>query len=317
MNTEMVAPSRLHRSLERATNATAEERKIALGEVLSSKNLAVIRRIPELLSPLSDEEKEMVAQWAESMTGGEDVSDRDFGFHLMANCKVSAERILGILEQNKTFSRSALEHIQQVLGVGEPIQQLNTYLYEVAETLLKSEEIRPRDRGRHMLMTLARTRDDWFNLARRFSEKEIGDLRQRVIERFLNECSDQAALTLFINRVDMFCLGCIELAERHEVHKEASHMHWVLMCLEVALDKEEHLRNFVALLERKFGMRTLPHSVRWKIESMLPRPTDRAAQQSSPPVLKKVYSETNAQVAARLGISKRQVAKMRANGEIS
>lgn len=317
MNTEMVAPSQLHRSLERATNATAEERRIALGEVLSSKNLAVIRRIPELLSPLSDEEKEMVAQWAQNMTGGEDVSDRDFGFHLMANCKVPAARILGILEQNKTFSRSALEHIQQVLGVGESIQQLNTYLYEVAETLLKSEEIRPRDRGRHMLMTLARDEADWFVLADRFSVEEISDLRQRVIERFLNECPRSEGALLFINNVVKMCFNSIDAAAKEDVHKEASHMHWVLMCLELVDEKEKHVRSFVAKLESKFGMRTVPHSVRWKIESMLPKPAERVAQQGPPPVVKKVFSETNAQVAARLGITKRQVAKMRANGELS
>src|SRR3972149_1225478 len=135
MDTEMVAPSQLHRDLERAKDA-GEERKNILATTLNSQNLAVIRRIPELLSPLSDEEKVMVARWAESLTQDQDVSNRDFAFHLMVNCEVSAERIITILETNKTFSRNALEHIQQMLQANGRLQQLDSYLHEVAETLL-------------------------------------------------------------------------------------------------------------------------------------------------------------------------------------
>src|SRR6202041_2200559 len=121
----------------------------------------VIRRIPEL-APLSADEREMIADWAEQVTsrkpkdvevdpkahftksdygsplsflwdeGGpiheemkrearqhrqqhrkddDDVSSRDFAFHLMVACEVPADRILHILERHNTFSRSALEHI--------------------------------------------------------------------------------------------------------------------------------------------------------------------------------------------------------------
>lgn len=314
MNTEMVAPSQLHRNLQRATDA-GDERRDILASTLQSQNLAVIRRIPLLLSPLSDEEKEMVAQWAEGLTQKEEVSDRDFAFHLMANCGVPGERILGILEQNKTFSRSALEHIQQVLGGSEAVSQLDEYLFEVAEKLLMEERVPSRDRGRHMLMTLARTEDHWQQLAFRFSSREISDLRQRVIERFLQECPDGAALALFVENVVKMCLDCIRAATKEGVHQEASHMHWVLTCLE-RVDDKTGLSQAAALFTSKFS--ALPHSVQYRIQSLFPpklvqTTSTRSAWGTKPQEPK----ETNAQVAARLGITKRQVAKMRAKGELS
>lgn len=311
----MAAPSQLHRALELVKDASAEERKHVLRKALGAKNLAVIRRIPELLSPLSDEEKEMVAEWAEGTAGGEDVSDRDFAFHLMANCRVPIQRILQILERNRTFSRNALDHIQKVLDVGEWAAQLDSYLCEVAETLLKSEDIRSRDRGRHMLMTLARDETDWCILTERFSVEEIADLRQRVIERFLNECPRNDDLLSFINNLVAMCYGCIDSATQEDVHKEASHMHWVLMCLELLEEKEQHFRSFASKLASKFWLRTLPYSVRWKLESVLVKLVDKPVGWM--PIVKKTPVETNAQVAARLGISKRQAAKMRASGELS
>ncbi|MEK7201306.1 MAG: hypothetical protein AAB737_01565 [Patescibacteria group bacterium] len=268
MDTEMVAPSQLHRDLERAKDA-GEERKNILATTLGSQNLAVIRRIPELLSPLSDEEKVVVAQWAEGLTQDQDVSNRDFAFHLMVNCEVSAERIISILERNKTFSRHALEHIQQMLQTSGPIQQLDSYLREVAETLLGEEAISPRDRGRHMLMTLVRNEDDWQPLARRFSETEVSDLRQRVLERFLQECPDGVALTLLVENVVKMCLDCVRGATKEDVHKEASHMHWVLMCLE-RVERKGELSQAASLFKNKFGT-ALPRSVQYKIEYLFPR----------------------------------------------
>lgn len=271
MNTEMVAPSQLHRELERAKDA-GDERKNILASTLSSQNLAVIRRIPELLLPLSDEEKEMVARWAEGLTQDQDVSKRDFAFHLMVSCEVPTERILIILERNKTFSRHALEHIHQTLQASGPVQRLDSYLREVAETLLGGEAISPRDRGRHMLMTLARTEDDWHSLARRFSETEISDLRQRVLERFLQECPDGAALTLLVENVVKMCLDRIHGAAEEDVHKEASHMHWVLTCLERA-KREADIPEAASFFERKFGS-TLPLSVQYRIfDFLLETPT--------------------------------------------
>lgn len=274
MKTEMVAPSQLHRSLERVRGAVVEERKVALNEVLGSKNLAVIRRIPEVLSPLSDEEKEMIARWAEGMTGGEDVSDRDFAFHLMANCGVPGERILMVLERNKTFSRTTLEHIQGVLQGGEVTQKLDEYLYEVAEKLVTEERIPSRDRGRHMLMTLSRTEDQWEQLARRFSNGEISDLRQRVIERFVRDCPDGAGLSLFCDNVVKMCLEIIRAAHKEDVHKEAPHMHWVLTCLE-RQGKDDEVQRAANLFSERFTTWALPRSVKHRIEDILrPEPPD-------------------------------------------
>ena len=268
MNIEMVAPSQLHRNLERAKNSD-EERKSILLSTLNSRNFAVIRRIPELLSPLSDEEKTMIIQWAEELTQDQDVSNRDFAFHLAVNCGVSAESILSILEKHRTFSRSALEHIQQIVQSGGLVSKLDIYLREVAEALLIGESISPRDRGRHMLMTLARSGDDWQTLSKRFSEMEITDLRQKVIERFLQECSDETALMIFIDNVVKMCFDYIHKATKEDVHKEASHMHWVLMCL-IRAERKQELSQAASLFESKFGS-ALPRSVQSKILNLFPR----------------------------------------------
>lgn len=266
MNTEMVTPSQLHRNLQRAKDG-GDERRDILASTLQSQNLAVIRRIPELLSPLSNDEKEMVTRWAEGLTQKEDVSGRDFAFHLMAKCGVPGERIIGILERNKTFSRSALEHIQKVLGGSEVIPQLDDYLFEVAEKLLTEERIPSRDRGRHMLMTLARSEDHWEQLAFRFSGREVSDLRQRVIERFLEECPDGAALTVFVENVVKMCLDCIRAAAKEDVHKEAPHMHWVITCLE--RQGKDEIQKAANVFSEKFGTRALPRSVKYRIKSVL------------------------------------------------
>jgi hypothetical protein len=343
MVTEMVAPSQLHKQLQRARD-TGEDRKDTLASTLESKNMAVIRRIPECLAPLSDEEKEMIAQWAENLAQAkneeENVSNRDFAFHLMANCGVPGERILGILERHKTFSRSALEHIQKVLGGDETAQKLDDYLFEVAEKLLTQERIPSRDRGRHMLITLACTSDQWVLLACRFSMREISDLRQRVIERFVRECPDGEGLSMFCRNVVEMCLQSIRNAAKQDVHKEASHMHWVLTCLKRE-DKQEEIVNFNALLINKFSLQALPRSVRGRVESLLmPKAPDMndlleegmawlradedrcnaiftpTSAQAPTYITKPVSTETNAQIAARLGISKRQAAKLRQEGKL-
>ena len=346
----MVTPFHLHRALDRAQALSAEERVSVLSQVLNSSILAVIRRIPQTMSPFSDQDKEMIARWADKTTGDEDVSDRDFAFHLMANCKVPAARILGILEQNKTFSRSALEHIQQVLDADDSINQLNNYLGDVADELIKSTEVRPRDRARHMFITLSKnTGHNWYLLALRFSVDEIHDLRQRVIDRFLSECPEGSALTTFVDNVVKMCIEKIEAAGLDAVHKEASHMHWVFMCLE-RIGARDRISSAAHLFANKFGT-ALPRSVRWKIDPFVPvvprvaqrivrpqlpiphmpmswaRPVVRHEEKpvepplvwqprsvSPVPVLTNGDRETNAQIAARLGVTKEEVLKMKRHG---
>ncbi|MEX0649966.1 MAG: hypothetical protein WD200_03125 [Candidatus Andersenbacteria bacterium] len=262
------------------------------------------------MSPLSDQEKEMIAQWAEGLTQHEDIPKRDFAFHLMANCEVSDERILEILERNRTFSQSALEHIQKTLKGNETTAQLDGYLLGVAAKLLTEERVPSRDRGRHMLITLARSEEDWEAISQRFSEAEVADLRQGVIERFLGECPDGGALTLFIENVVATCLNSIQSAKKEQVHQEASHMHWVLTCLERA-GNEAGLSRASSLFMGKFGSE-LPYSVQSRLYAKFPpepAPTEGSKKRQEP-------KETNAQVAERLGVSKRQVAKMRARGEL-
>ncbi|MEK7080404.1 MAG: hypothetical protein AAB925_01045 [Patescibacteria group bacterium] len=267
MDTEMVTPFQLHRVLDHGQALDTDQRISVLGQILNTGILAVIRRIPQTMSPFSDQEKEVIARWADRATGDEDVSDRDFAFHLMANCNVPATRILGILEQNKTFSRSALEHIQTALGSGEALLRLDEYLSEVAEKLLAEERIPSRDRGRHMLMTLARSSERWAQLAFQFSDREISDLRQRVIERFLAECPEGDALTIFADNVVKMCLGKIgsesgAIPERIDV----THMHWVFMCLERIGDSGRILASARAFRKRFVG---LPLSILDKVETAL------------------------------------------------
>ena len=276
---EMVTPFQLHRRLDRAQALDAEGRINVLKQILGTGILAVIRRIPQTMSPFSDEEKEMVFQWANNQAKSADVSGRDFAFHLMAGCNVPAERVLAILKENRTFSRSALEHIQTIFGANDPIQQLNEYLFGVAEELLINVEVRPRDRGRHMLMTLASTDSDWQCLALRFSTNEISDLRQRVIERFLQECPDVVALRTFADNVVRMCLEKIETADLESVHGEASHMHWVFICLE-RIEATDRISSVAYLFANKFGT-ALPWSVRRRVDqfiSTIPHMTQRIAR---------------------------------------
>lgn len=271
METGSVTPAHLlHRELERARSA-GEERTSILDSVLHSGNLAVIRRIPELLLPLTADELEMIARWADGLMASNDVvrqadgiRRRDFAFHLMVNCGVPTDQILKMLERYRAFSRSVLDHIRQEAITEEGLtKRLNGYLRSVAEELLGGTEIPARDRGRHMLVTLAQTPTDWQDLAERFSEREIADLRQGVLTRFLEECSNETALARFADNVVAMCRTNIQNALLVNVHEEASHMHWVLMCLE-RLGRQREVEEFAAQLRSKFDA-DLPLSVQDRI----------------------------------------------------
>ena len=208
---EMVTPFQLHRALDRAQALDAEGRINVLKQILGTGILAVIHRIPQTMSPFSDEEKEMVVQWANNQAKGADVSGRDFAFH--------------------------------------------------------------------MLMTLAVTDNDWQGLALRFSRNEIYDLRQRVIERFLQECPDVVALRIFADNVVRMCLEKIETADLESVHGEASHMHWVFICLE-RIEATDRISSVAYLFANKFGT-ALPWSVRRRVDqfiSTIPHMTQRIAR---------------------------------------
>ncbi len=300
MDNGAITPFQLHRNLEKAMES-AEERRSIFISTLSSQNFSVIRRIPEVLLPLSDEEKEMIICWAEEMAQGQNVSNRDFAFHMMVNCKIPAERIVVILEKNKTFSRGALDHIQQMFRDNGQIGWLDGYLTETAEILLAKRKKSLRDKGRHILMTLARTEEYWLCLARRFStEPNIFDLRQKVISRFLEECPDGVALTLFAKNIVNMCSSCIFDATKKDVYKETPHMHWILMCFK----RMESAREFfqaASLFKDKFG-NTLPRSLKWKIEDSLS--SAHLKKRLSLTTGEKYSKETNADIAGGLELPK-------------
>ena len=264
----MVAPSQLHGALEKSVGVDPDTRIEIMRGILRSDNLAVIRRIPDLLRPLTEDEKAAVVQWVGNFSRDEEGSKRDFAFHLMVNCEVPAEIIISILEEKRVFTRTVLEHIQQVLRADGSIERLDSYLAGVAGTLLLEDRVPSRDRGRHMLMTLAKTAPDWEILAERFSVVDIADLRQQVIERFLSECPEGDELTYFAQNVAGMCLASVRAAKPEDVHKEASHMHWTLTCLS-RLNRKDDFRAACRLFAAKFG-NSIPQSVRWRFDQMRP-----------------------------------------------
>jgi hypothetical protein len=115
-------------------------------------------------------------------------------------------------------------------------------------------------------MTLAQSEADWLALANRFSKTEIADLRQRVIERFLEECPKGKALKLFAVNTMKMCIYSISLATAYDVHRQASHMHWVLSCLTELDNKAVIFQEIVVLFNKKFDK--LPLSVQGRIQNI-------------------------------------------------
>lgn len=290
MEKGVIKPSQLHKRLNEAK--TAVERKEAMRDAFISGILAVIRRIPEILGPLSEEEKAMVLAWANRSTLTEEVSDRDFAFHFLVNCEVSPTDILRLLEKNRTFSRSALEHIQKMLQGSESAGQFNNYLRKTAEALIIEDLVSSRDRGRHILMTVAQTEEEWKALAERFSRSEFSDLRQRVLERFLEECLSRSALELFTENVVKTCMAKITAG----TEKEVTYAHWALNCLERIGNKSE-LAVVARLIASHFPR--IPASLHWRVHPFLhPQPKSRTDPFSfygkfplPPPPLPKVLME--------------------------
>lgn len=265
MTNGTIAPSHLHHLINTAKKGDESVRMEALQTVLTSGNLAVIRRIVEL-KPFNQAEKDLVLEKVGELTGSEDVSNKDFGFHLLVSSEIDSTKVLSLLEQNKTFSRSALDHIRQMFGSNVP-EAFVDYQYEVAEDLLQSDRIPSRDRGCHMLITLAGTPEEWHDLADRLTDEEdIWDLRQRVLERFLSDCKDETAIKLFVDRVVEYCMTKInEAVSPHEV---ASHMHWIITSLK-RIGATGDLEAKGALFQQKFGYR-LPRSIWARIKGREP-----------------------------------------------
>jgi hypothetical protein len=258
----MVAPSQLHRLIAGAMTADESVRLEYMKTVLASGNLAVIRRIAEL-NPLSSSEKDLVLEEIGKLTASSDVSERDFGFHMLVSCEIDSTKVMELLKQNKTFSQSTMDHIQQMFGSSTPDAFID-YQYEVAEDLLQEDRVQSRDRGCHILITIASTPEDWRALADRLSDEEdIWDLRQKVLERFLTDCKDEEVLKLFVTRVVEYCMTKIEGASFYEVHGVAPQMHWVITALK-RIGATEDLATKTEFFINKFGHK-LPRSLKRRI----------------------------------------------------
>ncbi len=198
----------------------------------------------------------------------EEVSDRDFVFHLLVGCQIEGGKILELLERHKTFSQHALERITELLSHhGELQGRIDAYLKEVAEALIREDRVPSRDRGRHMLMTVAQTPTEWQWLAQRFSVASMTDLRQRVLYRFLEECRDPVALIFLTENVIRWCMAELNKSVVCETW-EATMMHWVISCLE-KLGRTEALQAAAVSFQNKFGD-AMPRSVRFRIQFFLP-----------------------------------------------
>lgn len=268
MKNEMVAPSELHRKIEMSKHGISpEDRWLNITDVLNSENLAVIRRIFEL-EPFDDYERETILEWASGALNTSDVSKKDFIFHLLVNCKIDAGKIMSFLEIHKTLSRSALEHLMQVLGTNETAEKFNAYQKKVASDLLETERVPSRDRARHILITLAKTETEWLALANELTDPDvIYDLRQTVLERFLRECNSQSALETFVANVLSMCNEKIKASQCGQT--VATSMHWVMSCHERMQNRAE-LVQAARLFKNKF-IDSLPLSVKARIQPYLPK----------------------------------------------
>lgn len=270
MNHELGTPSQLHRQLERAKDTPPDERKRIITLILDSGNFAVIRRIPDLLLPLTESEQSALLTWAERAVEAREVSRRDFIFHLMLSCGTALERILELLQRHRTFSRKVLEDIQQMVAGGSSEAVFRQYQADVAETLLKGDDVRTRDHGCHLLMTIARGAD-WAGLAERFSVAAVDDLRQHVYERFLDECPDVATTTTFVDNVIAYCWAQIEVSgSGHDVSR---YLHWIITGHE-KLGRKDDLAEAAREFRRRFP-ESLPNSLLLRLKDYLPQQVRR------------------------------------------
>ncbi|MEI7741609.1 MAG: hypothetical protein WCJ29_03825 [bacterium] len=281
----------MHKTLEGAATATPEERLVVLQAVLDSCNFAIIRRIAEIMLPLNADEKFLVLTWADRLflTQDEsDISDRDFTFHVLVNCEIPFDAILVQLKKHPTRSREALERLfEAASGTEDARSAFDAYCAESAEALTKMDRMQSRDRGRHMMITSAKTPEDWLQLANRLTGPDLHDLRQRVLERFLNECRNPVALQFMKDRVNEKCTAVITAAG--ECNREtAMYIHWMIRCAKAPVENKKELEKTATFLNSLFGY-NLPKSVCYELRDYLPSYRQFAIQlprsysQSGPP----------------------------------
>ena len=276
MNGTMDPPStrNLLQELERAVQESSSSRQSILAEILASNDPRIVKKVPELVGEMSAIEIEMIYEWAEGVAARENAffSNNDFACFMMVKCGVTVPKIMAFLRKYTRHGRYILDKIEDTLQnnrIG-----FDQYLKRTAERLITYERVRDRDRGYHILISIAITSKDWIMLAERLSgENGLDDLRQRVLERFLLECADRDALAYFCDNVIEDCFFDItefrETEGPKKVERVTDHvtarMHWLINCA-LCMIWEEDIEDAIELFE-EFG-NNLPESVRKRIEPL-------------------------------------------------
>ena len=137
---------------------------------------------------------------------------------------------------------------------------------EHAESLIMNPCESFRDKGRHLLMDMAHTDDEWRALTFRFIFLEFSDLRKGVVDRFLHS-APPPVLREFVEEMVSKCKFCLrDISSREELYKNTKYMHWILNCLSVLGDKEM-LESETAFLRSRFGHR-LPTPIKKRLDEL-------------------------------------------------
>jgi len=133
-----------------------------------------------------------------------------------------------------------------------------------AEELIKSPYASYRDRGRHILMELATTDEEWQALAFRFTSLEFNDLRNGVIDHFLKS-APKSSSEMFVRKMVVRCKICIrDITSKKEIYGDGSkYMHWILNCLST-LGNDEMLTSGISFLQSHFRELPIPIQKRLK-----------------------------------------------------
>lgn len=263
-----VDPKKLHQLLADA-KAGKKNKSEAIKTILASGNRAVIRSLPEL-SLFSEEEQEAIAHWcAMAAVEDRDITQRDFAFHLLLNCKIDPEVIVGLLFEFPTPTRRVLERIEKVIKDAESEALFCECLRKSAKELLVSTEPQVRDHGKHLLISAARTEKEWMDLAGKLSG-EFEDLRSKIFYRFLNACTNKCALEAFVTSVARSCEREIEGKPVWIITNVIIQYMFFLLHGYHKLGWQSSLFQSARFLERRYD-RDLPRKIQEEIKILLKR----------------------------------------------
>lgn len=243
----------------------------ALPMVLSSQNQLAIQQIP-LLNPLGDKEIGELIEWGKRWII--DPSWKDFVLISLVRCGIPFRQIFCIIKENsvREFQSPYFHNILQ----GEHTDDFLPAVRQMAEGFAGAPIPATRDRGRHILMMLTQTPDEWKLLAIGLSNQEVfSDLRQKVLIHFLQECPDGEYLTFFCKEIAQRCKDVLVLYKRkHFYGDEITKMHWLLMCADRLGDKNA-ITQAIFFLKQTFGFSSLPRDLRKRI-SLFDQPSSNS-----------------------------------------